>query len=1488
MPGNGHRPQHPYASASVPSFDSTQLFAPGDRKPSVDNRPRTADLLSIPIPSYRIGTPQFNERGSAYLRSSMQAAPSTTDGKVSSAFSETDFVFPAPPRQSGVSAQLVTREQQPLTQGRGRVLESIDLSEPTPPPSGQGRMNIDAKMYDEIAARPDNPAYVKYSRTTGDIVAGTPARLIAQITAVRFLDYELLSDFFLTYRGFMSAFDLVRYLMARMQWAFSHGNDSGRIVRVRTFVALRHWILNYFIDDFEPDYDLRLLFCDLVNQLSSELQQRPGGGGGDLQVLGELKKCWRRTCAIVWDTSDAGRSYSIGDEVKPSGAENIHHGTLVEGKPGGAARSTGAPGAESETSRTGNPGGWNNIEMPGLPNTADEALALMRKASIQATSPLSDVVLSCSIPIRKRFRPVTMEQAPKIAWHQKAEKPKTSARPGTSASIMRRPSGTHKRSGSFSDALRDERAAPDALPSSASGPQEFFPGALIRGFLVQPASPYIASHAPLSPPVPAAVHRLRSDNMLAQTNENTNSSMTQKLMGSVRRALSTRNNASQYSMGRGHGPSDSSGSNRLRRNAPQILDLADADQGRQQRVMRSDFLAAIIVRTYAQYVQEERAQIEAKNASNEEAVRQAQPPQREVDQSVSPKRAMQRLGSHVTTGSRSIVIVDDTGTPDSRRIPQVPELDGTRTFPNPHKRQASEATARTEYFGTNNMDQMLRNNSDVTERQSPSTHPNLNDIAFLMPTWTSQTRPPLQPLVGVNHSDEQSGTVSSLGIDEALFNDGNLHSVSPLADPTSPGVYRKSSIAHPSELNQSPPPNKLRRRPGGDLRAVDNVHDLGPRIRRRSTGSMSSITYSAPTSATHSRNVSTTQPTSRLSRPPTLGYRSDSQLSTSAPKMKDSLKLLSTHSSQPNLRASFEREVQRLAKMPHSEANGDIESTLLKLEGRFGHANAEPLIPSPTSEEGDLPQVAQRVVRSQVQVVGHPDHPQTSRLDLDDPLLSPRTETRGASIYEPSQASDGALSERSSPLPEASPPLKGPEQLYLRHNKSVSDTAGKSRSSLRLQSQRSQPVSQRASSMAHKKSDSNVSRTEANSVRSPKKARFARPESKRSVTERSSTPQSSSFLLDDDESLSEDEPLERIRTIDFADGRTSVGTADRSFFLDDDIEEEDEEAHNHHSIPAQRPPTPPSTVDGVTPLASPPDPQPQDKDLTPGPVATSNHPQAPMPAFPTRSPPALSQPPIPQRPKSYKLAPPIEPMPTAHYPFVLAFPSLHLARQMTIIEQAFLEELDWKELISFPSNTTTPSSTATSAIQNWATYLRTSTGSATTGIDLITARFNLVVKWTVSSIVLTADPGLRTQLIAKYIHVAAHARRLHNYATVYQLVTALLSSSISPARLQKTWDALPAAETATLRELEELVQPSRNFARLRAEMEMKSGDGGGPAKLVNFERFQTAAAVVKGLLRLLEASARYRFEPDREVLGRCLWLAALGDAEVRERGRGLV
>ena len=79
-----------------------------------------------------------------------------------------------------------------------------------------------------------------------------------------FLDYTFLTDFFLIYRLFISPPALLRLLMARFHWALTEDTPQRQIVRVRTFVVLRHWLLNYFDYDF---MGFRLLRRTLIQNL---------------------------------------------------------------------------------------------------------------------------------------------------------------------------------------------------------------------------------------------------------------------------------------------------------------------------------------------------------------------------------------------------------------------------------------------------------------------------------------------------------------------------------------------------------------------------------------------------------------------------------------------------------------------------------------------------------------------------------------------------------------------------------------------------------------------------------------------------------------------------------------------------------------------------------------------------------------------------------------------------------------------------------------------------------------------------------------------------------------------------------------------------------------------------------------------------------------------------------------------------------------------
>jgi hypothetical protein len=102
------------------------------------------------------------------------------------------------------------------------------------------------------------------------LVAATIERWIAQLTSD--LNYDELLNLFLTYRTYISAVDLCHLLICRFHWALQQPMSTQdemvrRVVRIKTFVAIRYWLLTFFTVDFLPDRELRLLVAHWLNTL---------------------------------------------------------------------------------------------------------------------------------------------------------------------------------------------------------------------------------------------------------------------------------------------------------------------------------------------------------------------------------------------------------------------------------------------------------------------------------------------------------------------------------------------------------------------------------------------------------------------------------------------------------------------------------------------------------------------------------------------------------------------------------------------------------------------------------------------------------------------------------------------------------------------------------------------------------------------------------------------------------------------------------------------------------------------------------------------------------------------------------------------------------------------------------------------------------------------------------------------------------------------
>lgn len=1433
-----------------PSFDSIPKHPRSDPHQHLKSKDPASDaadslfapLLEVPIPHFRLGSPRFSDRGTATLHNSYHTAFSSTTDLRQLSTDRLDRLMPPPTQRHQNSIDLrrspsvswFSPSASPAVEsGRSQLFPSPLAT----PPLELDRDEIPYTIYDKVAADPDNNQFVRYADGTADIVAATPTRLIVEITSVKFLDYDLLSDFFLTYRAFLSPSDLARYLVARLRWAVSQTDDSGRVVRVRTFVALRHWILNYFAQDFEPDHELRNLFCSLVNKLVLHVSQRPqGGAGGDLQVLTELQKCWNRTCALVWGPTVAPQSYM------PLGLDGDNDSQL----PG----TTRMRSLTNESHMRNSSYIGNNISTVALrrPDTGSR----LSEASIQVTS--------CSFPRLKRSKHDLKGQSEKPG-HRSPPKPKGFHR--------------HKRSDSFSDALRDSRV--DRPKSSQpSAEVQVRPGRIIRGLVIQPSSANVIGPGPPSPPflVRSEDARPSMSETLSRASEVAPHHARLNLFGSVRRALSTRNGGRSPFQ---HRPKTAS-SGDLRKVGSietQPRDMIRQIQARKAQNTHTDALAAMVMRTWQQQGNEMMHELTEFSPNTLPVTRNRS---KTIETNLPVRPGALRLLSNVTTSSRSIMIIDGTGLDESERTPDLvqtiagfahsaTEHDLSRQTTQEHNQAAVHDVA------VNNTAFLLPYNMvdfEQTAWTSPAKSATLSTAPTTLSIMSSPHSPPptvpLPPLPTVlapfaERAAEVAYCKPSPDTEVTTsFGTGQFYSPGVSTDGSPALSFRVSSQVDPADLPG--PARQLRRKPGGNLRGVDTVHDLGVSRRRQSTGSITSpiSTYGSPILTIISGDGDDTRIESRLSRLPLRAQASDGDIFDAA--RRSSLRLLSTHSSLRHLRPSMEVEVARLREMPLLEDDGGVESTLLKLEGRY--------VPSRLSD---------KTVKSFN--LGHDDN--------DFPSL-----TRQQATGQHAGASREADVSGPSNVASREPTHPGTEVnrgVHRRHG--AVDVVATNQSTQHVLAI---PPIHKSSVATKDFASPNLSWTYKRPV-TPVQGEAERADSP-------NTP-ASTFLLDDGESLIDRNSM----LIRQQETKPSVDT----FLFDAEDEDAVVGSVDHCQPHTTHPPlTPPTTADNI-----------------------SDH---GFDQFNAQM--LLPGPPIVKSKKSFRLSelllsdqfakradhsalPRTRNLPTQHTPFILAHSSEILAMQFTIIEKDALDSVDWKDLINLSW------SQEVSSVRDWAQYIHAFPTNVTevSSIDLIITRFNLVIKWCISSVLLCGTSEERAQCITKFVHIATHSHRsLRNFATTAQITIALLSSDLS--RLGTTWSKVAQAEKDALRNLETLVSPMRNFAVLRAEMESAAAElsddevltGKGvipflgvytrdlalnaqkpafitPAgrvstdrsheKLVNFERHRTTASIVKGVLRLLDASSRYAIKADAEILAKCLWLAALADNEIAELSKGL-
>lgn len=1437
--------------------------------------------LEVPIPHYRIGTFRFSNQGTPVLRNSSFTRASATPSEVTPTATTTrlDHYLQGPPPSSlkafaRLGATHLGVDDDP---------ESSNLPVPSSFDSetnSDSTNSVQPAAFDQLTRIYDDPSVVRYCQNVREITAATPARIIAQISSDSFMDYELVSDFFLTFRSYMSTYTVLDLLLARLRWAIGRLEDDGRIIRVRTFAALRHWVLNYFMDDFFVDIRLRERFCAEVNKLYADVKASPENGYSDLKLLRDLKRCWNGRCSLCWDPEGFELDGDQEEDILPGGPIDIQ--STPRPRTRTAVRPNHPPTEIPRPDILRGPShSWFELDK------ATEAYHDRQQSSNSDQIPPSlgsdgSLQANSCFPPKAFLRPSAENNVnakgphPVSVQHRRKNAP-ANLQVNTHSGIGTKSAG-HKRGASSIDSNRQSTPRKPEEEQEAIVGEE---GNIIRGLLYSPSAPFvqIVSTNSTQSLDRNEVGGMREGPRRAHGTQSATQPTGRNIFGSLRKVLGNRHGQVDVTLlTASHSaqdvpirsqkptmPLNLSKSHDELRNQPQLTISRKGE-------VRIDLLCAAVCQNYeSKFPSKHRITYGAFFASNPPIA----PVDNTEDELISP-----RLNNRATAQSGSILIVDDTR-PDLPSMSGAlrpntddmiginPESDSNALFEGeailPMARSDSidaVATQRSsDVLGTVMNVPSADGSNDTLERLAAGPSFSIDQLQVANGSTEERVKTPTTVSSRTVRADN-----TSLDLPRPTDESASIVKAIP-SDDTQDAAAEGDGESGP-DAQDKPPAHALRRRPGGDLRRVENVQDLD-----HSTHHDSFDTVSAASDSPHESLLIMRTDTGRtIKRDP------------EAPRK--AVSMINTHSSQ-HLRPSFEAAVAEFSAIPDDD-DGGLEATLMKLEGRYEKK-------SPPMEQHPLDTTGKR--RSL------PDLKASSHIDLRDPVRRTR------------QSLDIQVREITNDLTSHAS-LDG---LHHTGNATILGMKGTSsrRSSIfglptesiagSEESDRSLPLLKRDA--AHASTTGPAPAVQGPVVAPGYFAQdppqlFHLPKgpppsgNKNAHMHNLSRPDTAddsarSFLLDEDENLSDLSSEISVDIINYSDVvdnsmapmLAAPGTAISGL-----------------EIPAH-----PLTYASVVNLNAL-----EQSARTSDPIPNEINPARPQ---------AEMHAPAPPRSWEKPLSQPLARLPAgpAHLPFVLACDSQVLAQQMTLVEKSALSEVEWSDLVEMRWDS------KAAEVLDWVDCL---TQTKVRGIDLVITRFNLVVKWAMSEIILTQDIHERARVITKYIHVAAHARRLHNYATMLQLTIALTSTDCT--RLTKTWALVSAPDMSLLKHMEALVQPIRNFHDLRLEMESADlSDGcipfigkfltlsqktllltisiglyvhdltynaqkpsripGGPGResLINFERYRTCAIIVKGLLRFIDAGSRYSFEPIEGIIERCLWLAALPDDRIRSTSKSL-
>ncbi|KAG0371717.1 hypothetical protein BGX24_001291, partial [Mortierella sp. AD032] len=205
---------------------------------------------------------------------------------------------------------------------------------------------------------------------------------------------------------------------------------------------------------------------------------------------------------------------------------------------------------------------------------------------------------------------------------------------------------------------------------------------------------------------------------------------------------------------------------------------------------------------------------------------------------------------------------------------------------------------------------------------------------------------------------------------------------------------------------------------------------------------------------------------------------------------------------------------------------------------------------------------------------------------------------------------------------------------------------------------------------------------------------------------------------------------------------------------------------------------------------------------------------------------------------------------------VLRYRSEMIAQQLCLIEREQLNDIQWFELVnagwkkkSPETGTSAPEPSLNGEQNDEDTTEGDAEGSETGGGQRTTTapgrrsrsrqssdspsvvrlvdRFNLTCNWVTSQILKTTDLETRVKVVEKFIRIAHTCYNYHNFSSLTQIMLGLQAHEVS--RLNRTWVRVRSQETKMMEDLVEFTSPFHNWRHLRNAMKTMADEWGGAA-----------------------------------------------------------